>query len=45
MSGFKPGDSCIILFVSNTPEIYESFEVRSVFLDVSKTFDKVSMMI
>ena len=38
-SGFKPGDSCI------NHEIYESFdvglEVRSVFLDVIKAFDKV----
>ena len=44
-SGFKPGDSCINQLLSITHEIYESFdvglEVRSVFLDISKTFDKV----
>ena len=44
-SGFKPGDSCINQLLSITHEIYSSFdeglEVRSVFLDISKTFDKV----
>ena len=44
-SGFKPGDSCINQLLSITHEIYKSFdvglEVRSVFLDISKTFDKV----
>ena len=44
-SGFKPGDSCIIQLISITHEIYEAldagFEVRSVFLDISKAFDKV----
>ena len=44
-SGFKPGDSCINQLLSITHEIYNSFdeglEVRSVFLDISKTFDKV----
>ena len=44
-SGFKPGDSCINQLLSITHEIYESFdvglEVRSVFLDISKAFDKV----
>ena len=44
-SGFKPGDSCINHLLSITHEIYSSFddgfEVRSVFLDISKTFDKV----
>ena len=43
-SGFKPGDSCINQLLSITHEIYESFdvglEVRSVFLDISKTFEK-----
>ena len=43
--GFKPGDSCINQFLWITHEIYSSFddgfEVRSVFLDISKTFDKV----
>ena len=44
-SGFKPGDSSINQLLSITHEIYESFdvglEVRSVFLDISKAFDKV----
>ena len=44
-SGFKPGDSCISQLLSLTHEIYNSFdeglEVRSVFLDISKAFDKV----
>ena len=44
-SGFKPGDSCINQLLSITHEMYSSFddgfEVRSVFLDISKTFDRV----
>ena len=44
-SGFKAGDSCINQLLSITHEIYKSFdvglEVRSVFLDISKAFDKV----
>ena len=44
-SGFKPGDSCINQLLSITHEIYHSLdnglEVRGVFLDISKTFDKV----
>ena len=44
-SGFKPGDSCINQLLSITHEIYNSFdeglELRSVFLDISKAFDKV----
>ena len=44
-SGFKPGDSCVNQLVSITHEIYKSFdeghEVRGVFLDISKAFDKV----
>ena len=44
-SGFKPGDSCINQLLSITQEIYSSFddgfEVRSVFLDISKAFNKV----
>ena len=44
-SGFKPGDSCINQLLSIAHEIYKSFdnglEVRSVFLDISKAFDKV----
>ena len=43
--GFKPGDSCINQLLSITYEIYSSsddgFKVRSVFLDISKAFDKV----
>ena len=43
--GFKPGDSCINQLLSITHEIYKSFddgfEERSVFLDISKAFDKV----
>ena len=44
-SGFKPCDSCINQLLTITDEIYSSFddrfEVRSVFLDLSKAFDKV----
>ena len=44
-SGFKPGDSCINQLLAITHEIYKSFddgfEVRGVFLDISKAFDKV----
>ena len=44
-SGFKPGDSCINQLLSITHEIYKSFDdgwdVRGVFLDISKAFDKV----
>ena len=44
-SGFKPGDSCINRLLSTTHEIYKSFhdgwEVRGVFLDISKAFYKV----
>ena len=44
-SGFKTGDSCINQLISITHEIYNSFddgyEVRGVFLDISKAFDKV----
>ena len=44
-SGFKPEDSCINQLLSITHNIYKSFddgyEVRGVFLDISKTFDKV----
>ena len=44
-SGFKPGDSCTNQLLSITHQIYKSFddghEVRSVFLDMSKAFDKV----
>ena len=44
-SGFKSGDFCINKPLSITHEIYKSFddgwEVRGVFLDISKAFDKV----
>ena len=44
-SGFKPGDSCANQLMSITHEIYKSFdeghEIRGVFLDISKVFDKV----
>ena len=44
-SGFRPGDSCINQLLSITHEIYQSFddnlEVRAIFLDISKAFDKV----
>ena len=44
-SGFTPGDSTINQLLSITTDIYESFEdyeeVRAVFLDISKAFDKV----
>ena len=44
-SGFKPGDSCINQLLSIIHDIYKSFdcgyEVRGVFLDISKAFDKV----
>ena len=43
-SGFRPGDSCINQLLSIT-HIFTSFdnglEVRGVFLDISKAFDKV----
>ena len=44
-SDFRPGDSCINQLLSIIHEIYQSFddnlEVRAVFLDISKAFDKV----
>ena len=44
-SGVKPGDACMNQLLSITHEIYQSFddgfEVRGVFVDISKTFDKV----
>ena len=46
-SSFKPGNSYINQLLSLTHEIYQSFDVRShvdvrsVFLDISKAFDKV----
>ena len=46
-SGFLPGDSCIAQLLSTTHEIQTAFDenptvdVRGVFLDISKAFDKV----
>ena len=44
-SAFKIGDSCINQLISITHEIYKSFddsyELRGVFIDISKAFDKV----
>ena len=44
-SGFRTGDSCINQLLSITHDIYhsfdEGFETRAIFLDISKTFDKV----
>ena len=46
-SGFRPSGSCVNQLVAITHEIFEAFdfnlplEVRSVFLDISKAFDKV----
>ena len=39
-SGFPPGDSCIPLLLSIIHEI-QTVDVRAVFLDISKAFDKV----
>ena len=43
--GFKPGDSCINPLLTIKHEIFQSFdegfEARSVFLDISKAFDKI----
>ena len=44
-SGFKPGDLCINQLLSITHKIYKSFDngldVRGVFLDICKAFNKV----
>ena len=46
-SGFRAGDSCVNQLISITHDIFKSFdanpslEVRGVFLDISKAFDKV----
>ena len=46
-SGFRLSDSCVHQILSITHEIYNAFdanpslEVRGVFLDLSKAFDKV----
>ena len=48
-SQFKPGDSGVNQLLAITHEMYESFdeefEVRGVFLDISKAFDKVCMKV
>ena len=44
-SGFKQGRSCTYQLLSITHKIYQSFdngfEIRGIFLDISKAFDKV----
>ena len=46
-SGFRPSDFCVNQLLGITHEIFEAFdcnsslEVRSVFLDLPKAFDKV----
>ena len=46
-SGFRPNDSCIHQLITITPNIFSAFdanpslEVRGVFLDLSKAFDRV----
>ena len=44
-SGFKPDDSCANQSLAITHDIFSSFddnyELREVFLDISKAFDKV----
>ena len=44
-SGFKPGDSCRNQLLTITHEVHKFFDacldVRAVFLDISKAFDKV----
>ena len=46
-SGFRPGNSCVHQLLSITYDIYKSFhanpslEVKGIFLDMSKAFDRV----
>ena len=46
-SGFIPGDSCVLQLLSITQDIHKSFDcnpsqnIRGVFLDISKAFNKV----
>ena len=46
-SGFIPGDSCVLQLLSITQDIHKSFDcnpsqnIRGVFLDISKVFNKV----
>ena len=50
-SGFSPGYSCVHLLISAVYDIYNAFdaspslEVRGVFLDISKAFDRVCRFI
>ena len=43
-SGFRPGDSCVNQLLAITHKIYKSFdegfEVKAVFRDIFKAFDK-----
>ena len=45
-SGFRPGDSTVMQLVYIVHEIYEALEegseMRAVFLDISKAFDRVA---
>ena len=47
LSGFRPCDSCVHQLISVVHEIYNAFdanpslEVRDVFLDISKAFDRM----
>ena len=38
-SGYKPGDLCINQLLAINHEIYKSFKVRGVLLDILKAFD------
>ena len=42
-SGFRPGDSTVTQLISITHTIFKAFDcnVRSVYLDISKAFDRV----
>ena len=48
MSGFKQSDLCVYQLLYITHEKYQlfndSFEGRGIFLDMPKTFDKVSFL-
>ena len=44
-TGFKPSDSCINQLIAITHDIFKGFDdglqIRGLFLDISKAFDKV----
>ena len=40
-SGFRPGDSTTNQLIDLVNDIHHAFDVRAVFLDISKAFDKV----